>query len=69
MQINTNAKQFLRRQQVESLTGLSCSTIYAKMKTGEFPKPFQIGPQSVAWLESDIADWQAKILVAAGKAA
>ena len=48
----------LRRPEVERLTGLSRARIYEKMATGEFPKPVKTGPRAVAWLETEIADWQ-----------
>jgi prophage regulatory protein len=66
---SNETRRFLRRPEVESVTGLSSSTIYAKIKTGDFPKPFPLGPCSVAWLDSDIAAWQQKVLIAAGKVA
>jgi prophage regulatory protein len=47
----------LRRKQVESRVGLSRSTIYDAVKAGTFPKPIQLGPRSVGWLESDVAAW------------
>lgn len=50
-------KRFLRRAAVEDLTGLSCSTIYLKMQSHEFPRPVRIGGRAVAWLESDVEDW------------
>jgi prophage regulatory protein len=50
---------FLRRRTVEAKTGLSRSTIYARMKDGTFPAPIRIGPRAVAWIESDIEAWQA----------
>lgn len=49
--------KILRRKQVEELTGLSRSTIYALMAEDDFPKPIQLGPRSVGWLESDLTDW------------
>ena len=36
--------RFLRRADVEDLTGLSRSTIYAMMKRGEFPQGIAIAP-------------------------
>ncbi len=48
----------LRRPEVERLTGLSRARIYEKMATGDFPKPVKTGPRAVAWVESEIADWQ-----------
>ena len=47
----------LRRKKVESITGLSRSTIYAKMADGTFPKPIKLGERSVAWLESEVQGW------------
>ncbi|WP_415905575.1 helix-turn-helix transcriptional regulator [Neptuniibacter sp. QD48_55] len=49
--------KILRRKQVEELTGLSRSTIYALMAEDDFPKPIQLGPRSVGWLESDLNEW------------
>jgi len=50
---------FLRRPQVEIRTGLKRSTIYQRIKDGTFPKPVRIGPRAVAWLETDVSQWQA----------
>ncbi|MHC4179224.1 MAG: helix-turn-helix transcriptional regulator [Planctomycetota bacterium] len=34
------------------------STLYAKVKTGDFPAPVQLaGGRTVAWLESEIQSW------------
>jgi prophage regulatory protein len=46
-----------RRQEVEEITGLSRSTIYARIKAGAFPKPVPLGARSVGWLQSDIEAW------------
>jgi len=42
---------------VKSMVGLSRSTIYALMKSGQFPKSIPLGERSVGWLESDISAW------------
>lgn len=55
-----------RRAEVERLTGLSRSTIYAMMANETFPKPVRIGRRAVAWRESDLATWQASRDVANG---
>lgn len=56
----------LRRKQVEARTGLSRSTIYAKVRKSDkrptefdptFPKPVQIGARSVGWIESEVDAW------------
>lgn len=49
--------KILRRRQVEDRVGLSCSTIYAAVAAGTFPKPIQLSAQSVGWLESEIDSW------------
>ena len=51
------ANRFLRRPEVEKLTGLSRGTIYAKMNEGTFPRPRRIGRRAVAWPESEVAHW------------
>ena len=51
------AGKLLRRPEVESLTGLSRSTLYDWMNRGELPQPVKLGTRLVAWRESDIADW------------
>jgi prophage regulatory protein len=63
--INTS---LLRRKQVEGLTALSRSRIYALMAAGAFPKPVQLGTMSVAWLETEVREWIAsKIFDRSGK--
>lgn len=53
-----NAFIILRRKQVESRTGLSRSTIYARIAAGLFPSPIDLGGgRAVGWLESEIDQW------------
>ena len=52
------AQRLLRRREVESITGLSRSSIYDEMAKERFPKPVTIGPRAVAWVESEITQWQ-----------
>ncbi len=48
----------LRRKQVEARTGLSRSTIYARMAEGSFPRPIELGGgRAVGWIESEINEW------------
>jgi prophage regulatory protein len=56
MQPNT-PQALIRRKEVERLTTLSRSRIYALMQQGTFPKPISLGKMSVAWLESEIQEW------------
>ena len=58
-------KTLLRLPQVKSATGLSKSTIYARISEGTFPKQIPIGPRLVVWVESDIQNWIAEQVAAA----
>jgi prophage regulatory protein len=49
--------KFLRIGQVMQLTGLSRMTIYRLELAGEFPKRRQLSKNSVAWRDTDIAQW------------
>jgi len=49
--------KILRRREVESIIGLSRSTIYNLMAEDAFPKPIRLGARAVGWHESDIRDW------------
>lgn len=44
----------LRRSEVERATGLSRSTIYARIGDGTFPPPVALGPRAVGWRLVDI---------------
>ena len=47
----------LRLPQVRKITGLSRSTLYARIAQGTFPKQIQLGEKSVGWLDSEISEW------------
>ena len=49
--------QVLRIFEVSDRTGLPRSSIYAKIQTGDFPRPIKLGARSVGWLEADINSW------------
>lgn len=46
--------RIMRRKQVEAATGLSCSTIYQRIKDKTFPPSVKLGPNSVGWRVGDI---------------
>ena len=48
---------FLRLSAVKQRTGFGRSQIYNLIKEGKFPKQIHLGPNSVAWLESEVSDW------------
>ncbi|UQV45288.1 AlpA family phage regulatory protein [Janthinobacterium lividum] len=53
----------LRRRQVEARIALSRSCIYDKLSPKSprfdpsFPRPVQLGPNAVGWIESEIEAW------------
>lgn len=49
--------RILRRKQVEARIGLSRSSIYDAVNAGTFPKPINLGRQSVGWIEAEIDQW------------
>ncbi len=49
--------RILRLKEVIHMTGLSKSTIYDRMPTGQFPKCFPLGGRIVGWSELDVNDW------------
>lgn len=46
-------------KQVAEKVNLGQSTIYRMISKGLFPKPFALGENRTAWIESDIDEWLA----------
>lgn len=46
-----------RMKRVREATGLGRSTVYKYVAAGIFPKPIQLGPRCVGWLEEEIIRW------------
>jgi len=59
------SQRLLRLPQVKHLTGLSKSSIYARIAEDSFPRQIPLGSRSVVWLESDIQNWIAEQVSAA----
>lgn len=60
------ALTILRRKQVEARTGLSRSSIYARLRHNPkrpgdfdptFPTPISVGAKAVGWIEAEINAW------------
>jgi len=49
--------RILKRPTVEAITGLSRSSLYAKMQKGSFPTAISLGERSVGWLEHEVQAW------------
>lgn len=50
----------LRPAQVLDRVPFSRSTLYRLIEAGDFPKPFKLSKQCVAFLESDVNAWLEK---------
>ena len=51
------SNKILRLPAVKSKTGLSRSTIYARVSQGTFPSALSLGPNTVGWLEAEVERW------------
>lgn len=51
------SNRIIRRPEVETLTGIPRSTLYAKIADGDFPAPVKIGRRAVGWREAEVNEW------------
>lgn len=56
-----NIDRLLRLNEVLHTTGLGKNTVYRRIREGTFPKQVRIGPNSVGWRQSDIAQWMSTL--------
>lgn len=49
--------RIIRRHQVQDLTGLKKSHIYAMAKAGKFPRQIKLSDKAVGWVEKEVASW------------
>ena len=49
--------RLLRLPEVQELTGLRRSTIYAQMQSGMFPHSVKAGPRAATWSEAAVQAW------------
>jgi len=47
----------LRVQTVGQATGLSATSIYRKLRAGEFPEPVRLGQRCTRWKAADVRAW------------
>lgn len=57
MVITNVLPQMLRAPDVLRLSGLSRSTLYARVSDGTFPSPTKLGARAVAWRSDDLQKW------------
>jgi prophage regulatory protein len=46
--------RILRRRQVLEKLNISSTTLWTWIKQGQFPAPFELGPNTPAWLEETV---------------
>jgi prophage regulatory protein len=55
---NSNmSRRLLRLKEVQHQVGLGRSSIYDKIKRGEFPAPISLGARAVAWPSEVVSAW------------
>lgn len=56
--MNATQARILRFPEVVSRTGLSRSSVYGRIRSGEFPAPVPLGyGRAVGFLEREVSDW------------
>lgn len=50
-------RRFIRLKEVKKICGLSRTTLYQKIKKGEFPESYALGVRAIGWLASDVDAW------------
>ena len=53
----TSVKRFIRVPDVLNRVGFSRTTLYERIKEGNFPDRVKIAPRCVAFVESEIDEW------------
>ena len=49
--------RLIRRIEIQRRTGLSASSIYQLMGSGDFPQSVQLSERRVAWVEGEVNAW------------
>ncbi len=67
--MNTATKEepveFIRLPKVKELTGLGTTKIYVMASKGMFPKQVHLGGRAVAWVKSEVLQWNMDRIAAA----
>jgi len=50
-------EELLRLPDVLRRVGWGRSTLYMRVKSGEFPQPIALGPRARAWISSEVDHW------------
>ena len=49
--------KLLRPKDCAAAPGVSTVTLWRRAKAGDFPRPFRIGKQAIAWDEAEVLVW------------
>ena len=55
--MNTNETKLVRVRDVLKLTGISRTSLWRLIKSGDFPAPFKLGPRMNCWYDQEVRDW------------
>ena len=53
-------RRFIRIKEVLSITSLSQSELYRRIKAGTFPTQVKLAPGHVVWVQSEVDAWVAE---------
>lgn len=51
------SERILKSKETAERAGFSRRTMYYEISEGRFPRPVQLTPKRVGWLESEIDEW------------
>lgn len=57
--------EFIRLPEVKKLVGLGTTKIYTMASDGLFPKQVKLGGRAVAWVKSEVLQWNNDQVIAA----
>ena len=49
--------RILRAKQVTEAIGLSRTTLWRRVRDGQFPKPVKLGPTAIGWRSAEVEEW------------
>ena len=50
-------RKLIKKNEVMEMCGISSSTLYRLIKSGQFPNPVKTSERSVAWIENEVEQW------------
>ena len=50
-------EKILKLKQVIEIVGISRSTLYGMVQSGDFPKQLKLSTRSSGWLQSEVKNW------------